>query len=108
VVDLSLGLDLDLSRWFSDNEASLASISALNSDIEITEVSGLPALVNRQIGKMALFSHPLWSLEKEFWNELQIKANTHAKSVVDEVEFINIFDIDRKPITVFQIMQTTN
>lgn len=108
VVDLALGHALDHSRWFSGNEASLSAISALNSDIEITEIAGLPALVNRQIGKLVLFSHPLWSLEREFWNELQIKAHAHAKSIVGEVEFINIFDIDRKPITVFQIMQTTN
>jgi DEAD/DEAH box helicase domain-containing protein len=105
VVDLSLGHELDLSRWFTNNEASLSAICELNSEIEATQIAGLPALVNRKVGKLVLFTHPLWSLEKEFWNDLQRMANEQAQSVAKQVEFVNIFDLDRKPITVFRALQ---
>jgi DEAD/DEAH box helicase domain-containing protein len=108
VADLSLGKELDLSRWFNNNEAALSAISSLSSDIEVLEVAGLPALMNRVIGKMVLFAHPLWSLEEELWNEMQRKAFMKASSSSGSVAFLNIFDLDRKPISIFQALNRTD
>ncbi len=104
VVDLSLGLELETARWFENNESSLQAIANLDSEIEISEFAGLPALINRKLGKVGLFSHPLWSLEEEYWNNIQKQAFTLAKSEGATVNYLNIFDLERKPIAIYQRM----
>lgn len=106
VVDLALGLDLDLRGWMSRVEGLLLGFERAfepygNLSHEI--VAGLPVVTNRDgAGKAVVLGHPLWRHDSEHWTAHVAGAVTEVLGKgFAKVTVSDIFVLDRTPFQVF-------
>jgi DEAD/DEAH box helicase domain-containing protein len=97
-VELALGKELDLDRWFHNAEEALKGISHNRPNIEFEMNHGLPVLKNHDTKIALIFGHPLWSTAADQLTESQnsASASVHADGLV--AIQANFFDVARKPL----------
>jgi DEAD/DEAH box helicase domain-containing protein len=98
-VELALGRELDLSRWFTGLAVKVEALEQSNPGVIAESVHELWTLRNESTNKAVVLAHPLWSLEDELLCPQQLATETHLKSIGYEVEHFSLFDLERKPIS---------
>ncbi len=98
-VELALGKELDLSRWFSGVQVKLQAIEQSNPQVIGELVQELWTLRNEETKRAVVLAHPLWSLEADLLNNQQKQAQSELESLGYQVQHFSLFDLDRKPIS---------
>ncbi|MFA5077871.1 MAG: helicase-related protein [Dehalococcoidia bacterium] len=80
ISELAAGLSLDVSRWFNRVDGlSIPILECLKEEgAALTTFNGLPAIVVPAIKKIAILSHPLWTIHDNFLNHQQARAKLEA------------------------------
>jgi DEAD/DEAH box helicase domain-containing protein len=98
-VELALGRELDLSRWFDGVQIKLDAISHANSGVIGEVIQELWTLRNETTMRAVVLAHPLWSLEVDLLRPQQMAAQKELSSLGYQVEHFSLFDLERKPIS---------
>lgn len=107
LVDLALGKQLDWSRWQSVAELGLEAFGnfELSESTKGEWVTGLPTIQNSNSKKAVIFGHPLWSTESANLTPQQLEAARELVALGFDVIHENLFDLERRPITLFSKLQ---
>jgi DEAD/DEAH box helicase domain-containing protein len=103
-VELALGKNLNLSRWFAGAKDELRGLTQHADHLEYDLVQGLPILINTQRNISVVFGHPLWSIDREHLSDLQKQVELVLASRGLIVEHANFFDASRKPIAILRLL----
>jgi DEAD/DEAH box helicase domain-containing protein len=100
VVDLSLGLKLDLDRWLPRMrrvaENTAASFRDYNN-LRVTEVAGIPSLVLEETRSAVVVGHPLWLRDPRRFVTQQIDVRSALEAQGLTVAYSDAFVLDRSP-----------
>jgi DEAD/DEAH box helicase domain-containing protein len=97
-VDLALGRELNLSRWFDEGSRSVRKLAEANANLDFEVVDLLPVLTNRESNKSFVFGHPLWSVDVSQLSEEQESVSNIIARRGHSVNLINFFELERSPI----------
>ena len=106
-MELALGKELNLERWFHDAEGVLKGITNNRSSIEFETLFDLPVLKNQESKVALIFGHPLWSTRPEMLNQKQLSAGETLTSQGMKAIQGNFFDIARKPLALLAALGIT-
>jgi DEAD/DEAH box helicase domain-containing protein len=107
-VDIALGQSLSMDRWISGSTESLQRLVDGTEGIEVTQVAGLPTVVNVSTERTLafVFGHPLWSYDSEqLLSKPQVEARDQLVNAGHEVRHVSLYDIARKPIYLMQALR---
>ena len=112
VVDLALGLQLSLAPWAARSfhlAERFVSTYRTHAPLELTDVDGLPVIVNTQGRGACVVGHPLWRHDRSGLNEQQneVRSRISMIGLADSVRFTDPFVLDRTPDKVFVDLTTT-
>ena len=107
LVDLALGKQLDWVRWQKVAELGLEAFGnfELSDTIKGEWVAGLPTIQNSANKKAIIFGHPLWSIEETNLTPEQMLTQGELTSKGFSVIQENLFDLERRPISLFTKLQ---
>ena len=99
-VELALGKELNLARWFSSAARELGGLVQDLPSVQIAEYSGLPVLINSVSKSAVVFGHPLWSSQAGLLTDTQSAAEAELAAEGLYVTHVNYFDLNRKPLSI--------
>ena len=106
VSELAAGKKLDINRWFTRIEALTTPVlECLRTDgARLSSMGSLPAIYMPATNKIAILSHPLWSVHKDYLNLIQAKALLEATDYINDriqqmekVIFYDLWTLARHP-----------
>jgi DEAD/DEAH box helicase domain-containing protein len=94
VSELAAGRDLDMSRWFNRvDDLTIPVLECLKEDgADLRSFGSLPAIVMPTIKKIAILSHPLWSVHPNCFNSTQATAVVEAIDEARKIGSLNPTD----------------
>jgi DEAD/DEAH box helicase domain-containing protein len=104
-VELALGKELNLDRWFHNAEEVLRGITHNRPNIEFEMIHGLPVLKNQDTKVAMIFAHPLWSTDADQLTESQYSVSASVKENGFVALQTNFFDVTRKPLALLRALQ---
>lgn len=107
-VELALGRELKLERWFQNAEDALMGITHNRAGVEFEFIHELPVLKNQSSGIAMIFGHPLWSTHIEQLTEKQVSASEIIVSQGLQAIQGNFFDIARKPLALLAALKISS
>lgn len=110
LAELAQGGALPTERWLSRGEAIVGSFVAAfgeYTDIQAISAEGLHGAQSASAGRAAVFGHPLWRAEREFFEEVQRAADSQLRAdrAVNDVRFFDLRTLQRYPARVFAWLQ---
>ena len=103
LLELSLGLDLDLNRSLTGGVELLGAAAEGLNGAAIEVVEGLPVVVRQD--RCVMLTHPLWRVEPAFFTELQAECFETASRRFDSVELLDIRSFRRNPLSAWPFLQ---
>ena len=110
LAQLSRGDALPAERWLSQGEAITGSFVAAfgeHTDFERIMAGDLNGVATPLSRRVAVFGHPLWRSDPEYFVEAQRTADSlvRAKWSIKEVRFFDLATLQRHPAKVFAWLQ---
>jgi DEAD/DEAH box helicase domain-containing protein len=97
-VDLALGRELQVERWFESGFQAVSNLALTNPSLRFEIVNSLPVLVNDSTNNAFIFGHPLWSCDLDRLVPMQSQAAAKLNESGFVVKFVSLFELDRSPI----------
>ena len=108
ISELAAGKDLDMNRWLKRIEAlTVPVLECLRTNgANLESLGSLPAIVMPATNKIAILSHPLWSVHQDYLNSIQATALLEAtdyvnkigvQQITDRVTFYDLWTLARHP-----------
>lgn len=104
-VELALGKELNLDRWFHNAEEVLRGITHNRPNIKFEMINGLPVLKNHDFKTALIFCHPLWSTDSDSLNQMQRGVQEMLLNMKFEVVQSNYYDVTRKPLALLGMLK---
>ncbi len=110
LIQLAKGDPLPTARWLSRSAALADSFVAAfgeHTDFERVTVGLLHGVKASSTGRAALFGHPLWRSEPEYFVDLQEAADSEVRAThrTESVQFVDLATLQRHPARVFAWLQ---
>jgi DEAD/DEAH box helicase domain-containing protein len=107
-VELALGKEINLDRWFHNAEQVLSGITHNRAGIEFETIGELPVVKNEASKTAIIFGHPLWSSQADQLTEKQKTASEVLTNQGLQAIQGNFFDISRKPLALFAALKISS
>ncbi len=110
LAQLAKGEAIPAERWLSRGEAIVGSFVAAfgaYTEFEAVVAEGLHGVASPQAERVAVFGHPLWRADPEFFVQTQRAADSRLRSElsVQDLRFFDLRTLQRHPARVFAWLQ---